>query len=192
MLVAISGGIGSGKSIIARILSTMGYPVYDCDSNARYLINNSTEIKTEIKELIGENCILPDGTLNRKVVGDVVFNDSEKLRALNKITHSAVRADIAKWEKTRGEKLMFVETAILYHSEIDKMVDAVIEVVAPTEIRIKRIQKRNGLNRNEIINRINSQQFDVEEPHARIFTIENDGNSAIIPQLLSILANLGY
>ena len=77
-------------------------------------------------------------------------------------------------------------------NEIDKMVDAVIEVVAPTEIRIKRIQKRNGLNRNEIINRINSQQFNVEEPHARIFTIENDGNSAIIPQLLSILANLGY
>ena len=172
MLVAISGGIGSGKSIIARVLSTMGYSIYDCDSNARYLINNSSEIKSEIKELIGENCILPDGTLNRKIVGDVVFNNPEKLGVLNKITHSAVRADIAKWEKTRDEKLMFVETAILYQSKIDKMVDAVIDVEAPTDIRIKRIQKRNGLNINEILNRINAQQFDVEEPHARIFTIE--------------------
>lgn len=190
MLIAISGGIGSGKSIIARILSTMGYSVYDCDSNARYLIDNSSEIKTGIKEIIGKNCLLPDGTLNRKVVGDVVFNNPEKLEALNKITHAAVRADIAKWEDTQGENLMFVETAILYQSKIDKMVDAVIDVVAPTEIRIERIQKRNGLNRNEILNRINAQQFDVEEPHARVFTIVNDGNRAIIPQLLYILSNL--
>lgn len=190
MLVAISGGIGSGKSVVSRILKAIGYSVYDCDSKARDLIDNSDEIKTKISTIIGQNCTTSDGKLNRKVVGDIVFRDAEKLEALNKLTHSAVREDIAKWSRSQSEKILFVETAILYQSEIDKMVDAVIEVDAPITIRVERVQKRNGLKAEEVMTRIKAQNVDVDNPHARTFRIINDGNMAILPQLQSILKEL--
>lgn len=190
MLVAISGGIGSGKSVVAHILMSIGFQVYDCDKNARFLIDNNNAIKHKISNIIGQCSTTDDGMLNRKLVGNIVFNNPEKLEALNKLTHSAVRDDIKKWQLANADKIMFVETAILYQSNIDKMVDAVIEVVAPLDIRIKRVQKRNKLNSEEVISRINAQNFLVHKHHARTFTIINDGNMAILPQLGPILKEL--
>lgn len=190
MLTAISGGIGSGKSVVARMLISMGYDVYDCDSRARRLIDDNIHIRETIAARLGQSCITPDGSLNRKIVGDIVFNNPDKLKQLNAITHAAVRADIECWSEERKGKLLFVETAILYQSEIDRMVDAVIDVTAPVDIRIERVMRRNGLAYDDVLARINAQNFIVENPHPRIYTILNDGIQAVLPQLQSVLEDL--
>lgn len=190
MLVAVSGGIGSGKSLVANILATLGYDIYDCDSRARQLIDNNLEIKLQISEALQTDCLTQEGLLDRKKVGNIVFSDREKLNVLNRITHQAVREDLGRWYKLHPAELTFVETAILYQSGIDKMVDAVIEVNAPIEVRILRIMQRNGLSRNEALARINSQIYKPETPHSRIYTILNDGMSAILPQLQIIIGEL--
>lgn len=217
-LVAITGGIGCGKSVVARILAAMHYPVYDCDSRARCIIDNSPAIKNEISESLGCCCVTADGTLDRKKVGDIVFSDLEKLAILNDITHAAVREDLRRWLKEHSESykksqfdskakhlsddakgvlqyrgcadLLFVETAILYQSGIDRMVDAVIEVVAPEEIRIERIIQRNGLSYSQAVDRVESQKITVESPHHHVYPLHNDNNIAVLPQLLDILETL--
>lgn len=190
MLVAISGGIGSGKSVVARMLRSMGYEVYDCDTHARQLIDDSEEIKAEISKCLGQCCISDNGSLDRKVVGEIVFNSHDKLAILNRITHAAVRKDIDMWHGLQPSRLMFVETAILYQSKIDRMVDAVIEVTAPVDIRVKRIQERNRLDLPEIMNRIKAQNYYVENPHPVVYTIDNSGTLAVLPQLENILGKL--
>ena len=190
MLTAISGGIGSGKSVVARMLQAMGFEVYDCDSRARRLIDNSDSIKQSIARELGACCIAADGSLNRKTVSDIVFNDAGKLGILNAITHAAVRDDLAKWNREQTGRLKFVETAILYQSGIDRMVDAVIEVAAPVDVRVERIGRRNGLERDDIIRRIESQNFIAENPHHTIYTILNDDTTPILPQLQAILSAL--
>ncbi len=190
MLIAISGGIGSGKSIVARMLVAMGYDIYDCDSRARRLIDENISIKKAISDNLGACCIAGDDRLDRRVVGDIVFNNPDKLALLNSITHAAIREDIALWHKKQSGKTVFVETAILYQSEIDKMVDAVIDVTAPVDIRTKRVMQRNGLGYDEVMRRINSQNYIVDRPHPKVYTIKNDGLEAVTPQLLSILHEL--
>lgn len=190
MLIAISGGIGSGKSVVSRMLDSMGYHVYDCDSQARQLIDGSQEIKTTICMSLGDECIDADGNLDRKAVSDIVFSDREKLEMLNKITHAAVRNDIRRWHSEAHDAMLFVETAILYQSEIDRMVEAVIEVEAPLDIRINRIMNRNGYDYNEAMNRINSQKHNVGNLHPRIYNLVNDDRHALLPQLQDILAKL--
>lgn len=190
MLIAISGGIGSGKSVVSRMLESMGYHVYDCDSRARRLIDGSQEIKTAICMSLGDECVDADGKLDRKAVSDIVFSDRDKLEMLNKITHAAVRDDIRHWHSEAHDAMLFVETAILYQSEIDRMVEAVIEVEAPIDIRINRIMNRNGFKYHEAMNRINSQKHNVKNLHPRIYKLVNDDRHALLPQLQDILAKL--
>ena len=189
-LIAISGGIGSGKSIISHILLYMGYPVYDCDSNARRLIDNSTSIKRAICSSLGTECISADGTLDRGVVGRIVFNNPDKLQVLNSVTHAAVKDDIRLWHQNQSARLSFVETAILYQSGIDKMVDAVIEITAPFDTKVQRIMHRNNIEYQDVVARINSQNYSVDTPHANVYTILNDDIHAVMPQLINILGKL--
>lgn len=189
-LIAISGGIGSGKSIISHILLYMGYPVYDCDSNARRLIDNSTSIKQAICSSLGTECISADGTLDRGVVGHIVFNNPDKLQVLNSITHADVKDDIRLWHQNQSARLSFVETAILYQSGIDKMVDAVIEITAPFDTKVQRIMHRNNIEYQDVVARINSQNYSVDTPHANVYTILNDDIHAVMPQLINILGKL--
>lgn len=190
MLIAITGGIGSGKSVVARMLRTMGYTVYDCDIRARQLIDGSAEIKTAISDNIGRHCIADDGSLDRKAISDIVFKNAEKLALLNRITHAAVRKDIEICRHGLAPAPMFVETAILYQSEIDKMVDAVIEVTAPDDLRIRRVMRRNSLPYDEVLNRINAQYYVVENPHPKVFTICNDGMAPVLPRLQTIVNDM--
>lgn len=191
-LIAISGGIGSGKSVVAKILRCLGYSVYDCDLEARRLMDESTEIKHQLRAEFGAEVINADLSINRKVLADIVFGSKKKLCQLNRIVHGAVREDVmarAKEMSLCGEPL-FVETAILYQSELDKMVDAVIEVTAPVEIRIERVMRRNNFNREEVLNRIKSQQLENFTPHHSITYIDNSGDQPLLPQISAMLAKL--
>lgn len=189
-LIAISGGIGSGKSVVAKILRLLGYEVYDCDSEAKRLMDESAEIKDSLRKLIGECVINADLSINRRQLAEIVFSDSEKLLTLNGIVHGAVKNDILTWRETRRSKIepLFVETAILYQSGIDKIVDYVIEVTAPIEIRMQRVMNRNGFNREEVLKRIESQQIQQFTPHSNIIYVDNSGDQPLLPQITALLS----
>lgn len=130
-LIAICGGIGSGKSVVCRIVAAMGHEVYDCDSRAKEIMDCSAEIKNAIACRVHREAIAPDGSIDRRRLGEIVFSDAEALARLNSIVHAAVREDLALWAARRPGKLLFVETAILYQSGLDAMVDEVWDVEAP-------------------------------------------------------------
>lgn len=188
-LIAISGGIGSGKSVVSRVVEAMGFDVYDCDSRAKTLMDGSDRIKGDIASMICRDVILPDGSIDRRRLAAEVFADSQKLDALNEIVHSAVRDDLRQW--SAGREIAFVETAILYQSGLDRMVDEVWEVVAPKEIRILRVINRNSMSRDEVESRINVQDsFKAEYRHPIEFMIVNDGDMAVLPQIERLISEL--
>lgn len=184
-LIAITGGIGCGKSIVSLILKEMGYEVYDCDWKAKYLMDNSPTIKDCLKSTFGNDIII-DGTINRVKLANIVFNNKEKLVKLNNIVHSSVKEDLISWKlENSHKKLLFVETAILYQSGLDSIVDEVWEVNAPLEIRIERVMKRNNISRQDVLSRIESQKYEILTQADYIIT--NDDKVAILPQLVTIL-----
>ena len=176
MLTAISGGIGCGKTIVSRMVEAMGFPVYDCDSQAARIMDEDEEIKRAIAERIHPEALRPDGSIDRRRLSEIVFADYEALQRLNDIVHAAVRNDVGRWSAQQTSPVSFVETAILYQSGLDRMVDAVWEVDAPLDLRVERVMKRNGIGRSEVLARIASQdRFVAEERHACVAIIVNDG-----------------
>lgn len=188
-LVVITGGIGAGKSVVSRVLRAMGYSVYDCDSEARRLMDSSGEMKRLIAERISPDAVAPDGTLRRDVIASVVFTNPDKLRQLNSIVHSAVRADLLSWAQARpSEPLLFVETAIAGESGIDRMASEVWVVTAPQATRVSRVMARSGLTDSEVNERMASQTDGsalAAMPGSRI--IDNADHSALLPQILRYL-----
>lgn len=188
--VAITGGIGAGKSVVSRILRAMGHEVYDCDSEAKRLMDSSATIKRRLAGEIHRDTITPDGEIDRKALAAIVFSDAAKLKALNAIVHGSVRDDIAARIAGSRENIFFFETAILYQSGLDRMADRVWEVTAPNEVRIYRVMKRNSCAAGEVAGRIASQQFIPGKPHPRIDIITNDDVTPVLPRIVSLLETL--
>lgn len=192
LTVAIAGGIGSGKTVVSEVLITLGYKVFNCDCEAKELMDNDAGIKRRIAAEISVDAILPDGQIDRNRLSSVVFSDKEKLSALNDIVHGAVKRRIAEWiEENREEPVLFIETALLYQSGIDRMVDKVIEVNAPDYVRVERVMRRSKLSEAEVISRINSQKIQIDSPHADVTIIDNSGDNALIPQIRKFLEKAG-
>lgn len=189
-LIAITGGIGAGKSVVSNVLRALGYKVYDSDSEAKRLMDTSENIKNDLSTFIDKNVVDDNGTIDRKKLADIVFNDADKLLLLNKIVHAAVRDDIREFTHQSQQYPVFVETAILYQSEIDRMVDAVWDVTAPVDVRICRVMKRNSLTAEQVKARIESQQFTPENPHPNLTVIINDDKTAVLPQIERLIAEL--
>ena len=181
-IIAINGGIGSGKSVVSRIVTAMGYPVYDCDARARQLMDSSDEIKAAISADIHRACI-KDGLIDRAMLASIVFEDKEKLAILNSIVHGAVREHFASWAENQPGTVCFVETAILYQSGMDTMVDEVWTVDAPLDLRIERVMKRNGLTREAVMSRITTQDsYTPATPHPLVRLIINDADTPLLPR----------
>lgn len=186
-LIAITGGIGSGKSIISDILRAMGHKVYDCDTRAKALMDTDESIKNDLIDLISIDAVRNDRTIDRKLLSEIVFNDPDALSRLNSIVHKAVRADLRRWRDTSSDKTVWVETAILYASRLDREVDEVWEVTAPTELRVQRVMKRNSMSREQVLARISSQSTTAAQLHQLTKAIVNDGVEPVLPQILSLL-----
>lgn len=184
-VTAITGGIGAGKSVVCHALRALGYAVYDCDLEARKLMNNDEEIRRRISEEINPEAINPDGAVNRAELSACVFSDRGKLRLLNSIVHGSVRRHFSRWVADRTGKHLFVETAILYESGFDGIVDEVWEVTAPKEVRISRVMSRNGMSRAEVERRIASQRSTSGRRGHKI--IVNDESAPLIPQIMQLL-----
>jgi len=189
-IIAIAGGIGCGKSMVSRIVTAMGYQVYDCDSQAKRLMDSSDDIKAAISASIDNACI-HDGMIDRAALATIVFNDEEKLNLLNSIVHGAVRRHLSSWiddNARTASGICFVETAILYQSGLDTMVDEVWNVDAPTDLRIERVMKRNGLTYKSVLSRISAQDsFIPSVPHPRPHLITNDGNTPLLPRIEQLI-----
>lgn len=180
MIVGITGGIGSGKSTIARELAKRGFVVYDCDLEAKRIIAEDESVQKEIIGLLGEEAFV-DGKYNTAYVSQRVFADKALLEALNQIVHPAVKNDIkAKSQQLTGNSCIFVESAILYEAGMDTLCDKVIVVDAPEEIRIARTIHRDyhdiasDANINNVRARIRAQKV-----HNGDLTILNDGKTNI-------------
>ncbi len=182
-VIALTGGIGSGKSMVSSILRIMGYVVYDCDSQAKKVMDSSEKIKRGLLDAFGYDCVDKDGLINRKYLGKVVFDNPKALSTLNGIVHPEVRKDLQEWtriKKEEGNSYVFVETAILKESNLKDMIDLEWNVYAPIGLRIQRVMKRNNLSEVDVRARIKSQSStdDMTE-----FLIINDGVTAILPQI---------
>lgn len=182
-IVAITGGIGSGKSTVSRVLRTLGYAVYDCDSQARQLMDGSLQIKRKLREAFGTDVVRADGTINRPALAKVVFADAGALATLNAIVHPRVRGHFVAWaasHPTTG-KTLFVETAILEESGLGHIVHEVWRVYAPEALRVDRVVRRSGMTPAEVRARMASQShYSQPLPDDLI----NDGHTAILPQIM--------
>ncbi len=191
-LIAISGGIGSGKSVVSRILAAMGYAVYDCDSRAKTLMDSDGSIKKALTCSIHPQAVSPEGIIDRKIIAETVFTDSGKLSALNRIVHGAVKSDLCSWAGSISRKQhtrAFVETAILYESGLDAFVDEVWRIEAPRKIRIERVKARSGWPEHQITARMDAQDSYVPaNPHNNVKVIINDGLTPVLPRIEALLS----
>ncbi len=186
-VVAITGGIGSGKSVVSRLLRIAGYPVYDCDSQAKRLMAESADIKRQLRDAFGD-VVVVDGVIQKAVLANAVFGNAENLKKLNAIVHPAVFDDISRWAKFQTTECVFVETAILKESRVDALVNEVWIVDAPVDVRIKRVIARNGLSEDEVRRRIESQASELQFacPTKNIY---NYGDHSVMAQVMKLLNN---
>ncbi len=187
-LIVVSGGIGSGKSVVSHILTSMGMHVYDCDSRAKMLMDSDIRIIDSIARDISPEAITPQHTIDRKKLASIVFSDRNALHRLNTLVHASVRDDIRRWVSTLKCPVAWIETAIASESGIIDMVDEVWHITAPEDTRIQRVMKRNNISRQQVLERINSQQnsipADTGKPVRLIF---NDDIQPVLPQVIALL-----
>jgi dephospho-CoA kinase len=189
-LVGITGGIGSGKSMVSKILETMGYAVYDSDKRAKELYFHPA-IRTSVIQLLGEHSYHLDGTLNKAYIGSKVFSDSKVLKDLEKILHPAVKKDFLDWQKDhQSSTILFKESALIFEKQLDKELDAVILVLASLEDRIKRIKLRDHISEDQIHERISKQLSDSEKLKCTNLVVKNSEDSLILPQIIEILRKI--
>ena len=184
--VGITGGIGSGKSFVAKIFKTMGVPFYDADREAKSIMTESEVVREGLTQAFGSEVYFEDGTLNRKWLSAQVFNNPTQLELLNSIVHPAVIKDAVDWSNAQTSCYNLKEAALLFESGSYKTLDFTILVVAPEETRIERVMKRDNVNREEVINRINKQMPENEKRKLADFIIVNDGNTSLIPQIYTL------
>ena len=185
MIIGITGGIGSGKSTIAKQLRKMGYAVYDTDSEAKRLIVEDAGVREEIEQLFGKE-VYQDGVYQTALVAQRVFADQSLLARLNAIVHPAVKADILRWaENMNHPTLCFVECAILYQAGFDTLCDKVVAVTAPEEVRLQRAVVRDHSTIEKVRARMCAQEVEKDIERADLI-VNNDGKTEITAICLQI------
>ena len=188
--IGLTGGIGSGKTTVARIFSMLNVPVYNSDEAGRNISNIDPLVKSTIKEQFGADVFDQNENLNREKLSAIVFNDSSALAKLNAIIHPAVAQDFKTWCANQSSPYVIKETAILFEHGLDKHLDGVIVVEAPDELRIKRVMHRNGITEDAVRQRI-QQQLPQDELISRAdWVIHNNEEQLLIPQVLEIYSRI--
>ncbi len=186
-IIGITGGIGSGKSVICSVFKALGVPVYDADQEAKKLYDNYPELVEKIRSEISEDVFDKNGKLDKKRLAELVFSDPEKLKSLNSMVHPVVRKDFQKWCQTHDKHSYVVkEAAILFESGAHKDCDHIISVVSPVELRIQRVRERDRKSRVDVENIIENQWSDEERNKKSDFILTNDEQELLIPQVLAI------
>lgn len=187
--IGVTGGIGSGKSIICRVLSELGYPVFHSDNVAKALLNNDLNVREEISDLVG-NYIYTNTEIDKKRLAEIIFKDETAREKINSIIHPRVRQKFEEFAKACRSELVFNEAAILFETDSYKNFDATILVTAPEELRIERVMKRDGVSREQVLDRIKSQWKDEKKAELADYILVNDEKKPLLGQIEEILADL--
>lgn len=182
--IGITGGIGSGKSVVSRILRCNGFRIYDCDSMAKCLMENEADVKNALISAFGRFVFTDEGKINRKELAHIIFTDDSARFFVNSIVHEAVRKDIYN-KRSNYVGRFFIESAILATSGLDVLCDWIWWVKAPYGVRIERVVNRDKTDPVQIENRMKTQEEEFAFLDSdKIIELENGGNFALLPAVL--------
>lgn len=185
--IGITGGIGSGKSIVCRIFQSLGVPVYDADSRAKSLMTTDGILMSEIKKEFGVLSFRQDGSVDREYLAKTVFEDQEKLGRLNKLIHPRVAKDFERWVREQKSVYVLKEAALLFEAKSYQALDKIIVVFAPEALRMERVLKRDShRTKQQVQDIMENQMRDEEKLKLADFRIVNDESSLVIPQVLKL------
>ena len=174
MKVGLTGGIGSGKSTVAKILLELGFPVYNSDKRAKWLMNNNSILKNNISSIFGENSYI-NGVLNTNFISNIVFSNPDKIVQLNSLVHPSVSKDFDKWLKLNiSHNIIFKEAAILIESGAYLKMNKIILVESRNDLKIERISKRDSTDFDSVKKRMDSQSSDIKNKKYVDYIIENN------------------
>ncbi len=193
--IGLTGGIGSGKSTVAKIFEVLGVPVYYADEAAKRLMNENEELKQKIQELFGDEAYT-NGILNRAALAAIVFNSPKKLEQLNSLVHPVTFTDAIKWLQqleapgAQAPPYAVKEAALIFESGAQEWLDYVIGVHAPTPLRIQRVIQRDHITREEVMARMNKQLDEEAKMRLCNFVITNDELHMLVPQVQALHEHL--
>lgn len=188
--VGLTGGIGSGKTYVSKLFHQLGVPIYYADDRAKYLMNHDAQLIAELKTAFGDNIYI-DGQLDRPQLAAKVFNNPEQLAILNSLVHPAVFRDTQQWLAEHADKPYTLrEAALVFETGMNHLLDKVITVTAPIELRIERAMKRDHITREDVLARINNQMDEQEKVRLADFVIHNDGINDVLAQVQKIHGEL--
>ena len=183
--IGLTGGIGSGKSTVAKLFEVLGAPVYYADDAAKRLMNEDEILKQQVQKEFGKEAYT-NGSLNRKYISDIVFANPEKLDLLNSIVHPATLKDAEEWMNKQTTPYAIKEAALIFESGAQEQLDYVIGVSAPTPLRIQRTIQRDNITREEVIARMNKQIDETIKMRLCDFVITNDEQQLVIAQVMAL------
>lgn len=187
--VGLTGGIGSGKSTVAKVFEVLGIPVYYADDAAKRLMNDDNNLKQKIKDLFGPS-VYKDNLLDKKYLSAIVFNNPQKLQLLNAVVHPATINDASVWLQQQTTPYAIKEAALIFESGAQKDLDYIIGVQAPTALRLQRTMQREGITREEVLARMDKQLDEIIKMRLCDFVIKNDEQELVIMQVLELHQNL--
>lgn len=183
--IGLTGGIGSGKTTVARIFATLGVPVYDADAASKKLMVENGEVRNKIIAAFGEEAY-QHNEVNRSFLAEQAFNNKEKLSLLNSIVHPATIADADNWMREQIAHYAIKEAALIFESGSQKNLDKVIGVSSPLHLRIQRTMLRNGISEKEVIERMNNQMDEETKMNLCDYIIVNNEEELLIPQIIAL------
>lgn len=183
--VGVTGGIGSGKSLVCDLFSRLGVPVFNADEVARDIVNRDHAVISEIKSVFGKE-LYTTGQLNRAKIAELVFQNHERLEELNNIVHPAVAKAYLHWLAQQNAPYTIKEAAIIIETGTYSQLDAVVLVTAPEEIRTERVMQRDGHSKEAVMARIRNQWSDDEKRKHASHLVNNDGSALLLPQVLQL------
>lgn len=188
--IAITGGIGSGKSYVSSLLQEKGIPIYNADDEAKKLMHTDKDIRGDLVALLGPD-VYRNGELNKPFLASYLFANSENAACINEIVHPRVKADFCRWLKKHADKeVVGLECAILFEAGFEDTVDATVMVYAPENLRVERAMKRDGATETQIRARIAAQMDDEEKCRRADYIVYNDGRMPLDIQLSSLISQL--
>jgi dephospho-CoA kinase len=187
--IGLTGGIGCGKSVVARLFEVMGFPVYDSDWHAKQLMQSDHLLREDLMSEFGTSIFI-NGVLNRQHLAALVFEAPDRLKILNQLVHPAVKTDFLEWEEKQHSSLVFLESAILFESQFSLLMDSIVVVVAPLELRIERVVQRDGVTKEAVLRRMANQWPEEKIISMSDYVIVNDDKHSVISQSNFIISKL--
>ncbi len=188
--VGLTGGIGSGKTIVGNIFSMLGVPVFSADNEAKLLLGTNRSVRSRLISIFGPDIYLPNQTIDRKKFASIIFNDQYLLKQVNEIVHPEVHRAFYEWSEKQKAPFVLYEAAILFETGHYRNMDYTILVVADENVRLRRVVQRDSHTEGQVRERMISQWNDEQKMKLTNFIIQNNGRELIIPQVLEIIKTI--